>query len=182
MTEKVFSLSSKTLGSKSLDPSRIMDAGARFWLGTQLRVIMPAVVKKNKDGLDPMLIGCCQKLINALLESLGILMPYQIVEVDSHGIQPKIGSPAKFAIDAFQVKTLLLPHLQLVDGSTGNEVASPGPSLFLVPFICFFNLILPVTWNSTNRSTSRATIPCHNLKRRRAFFFCLSILIPCYLS
>ena len=72
-------------------------------LQSEFRLRVPARIEQHKQRLDVVSRSDRKKLIHALLESLRIFLPYQIVQEDSHGIHADVFRPAKFLVD-------LVPH------------------------------------------------------------------------
>jgi hypothetical protein len=111
---------------------------ACFGLGLfpQPGCIIPAIVKKNEQGFDVMSGRDGQVGIQSFLKSLFICRPQQVMQVNPHYIEPKIFSPAKFAVNSGGIKRFRLEHFQLVNGSGRLEITSPQPPLLSVPFVC----------------------------------------------
>ena len=82
-----------------------------------------------------MLVRNAQENIDAMFEPLGILLPKQIMQENAHGIQPQRFRPAQFLINFCGIKSVRLPHFQLVDRRCGNEVAAHQPRLLLIPLV-----------------------------------------------
>ena len=82
-----------------------------------------------------MLGGELQKGVDALLITLGILLPDQVVEEDAHGVHADVLSPAELAIDLRRVEAIALPHFNLIDCVLGDVVAADEPGLGAVPLV-----------------------------------------------
>jgi hypothetical protein len=74
-----------------------------------------------------------EESIDACGEPVWIRVPEQIVQVDPDDVQSELRTPGELAFDRRQVECVGLPHLQLVDRGTGDEVAADQPGLLLPP-------------------------------------------------
>jgi len=77
--------------------------------------------------------GDGQELIDALLETWGVLLPQKIVQKDAHGVHTQSFGPAQFLIDLLRIEAVSLPHLQFVNGGVRNVVCAHQPGLLLIP-------------------------------------------------
>ena len=102
-------------------------------LQSEFRLRVPARIEQHKQRLDVVSRGDRKKLINALLESLGIFLPHKVVQEDSHRIHPDFFRPAQLLVDLRCIEALSLPHLQLIDGIVRNVIAAHQPWLLLIP-------------------------------------------------
>ena len=100
---------------------------------------IPARVKQNENWADVVARAYREKLVEALLESVGVLLPQQVVEENAHGIHADRLRPAELLVDLLGIEGCGLPHLQLVDRVVGNEVAAHQPRLLLIPRVGLFN-------------------------------------------
>src|SRR2546429_5682980 len=76
-----------------------------------------------------------QKLVDALLETISVLLPEQVMQEDAHRVHAEGFGPAKFLVDLFRIKSRLLPHFQLIDRRARNVIAPNKPRLLCVPFV-----------------------------------------------
>ena len=76
-----------------------------------------------------------EEVIDALVESLRILLPYQVMQEDAHGVHADALGPSQLAVDGDGVIALGLPHFKLIDGGRGQEVCAHGPGLLGIPGI-----------------------------------------------
>ena len=109
-----------------------MYARAGCALLARLRIWIPNRVEEYEDWSDLVLRGDTQKLIEAALETFGVL-PEQVVQVNAHRIHAETLSPTKFQIDSFRIERVCLPHLELVNGAGRVVVAADQPRLPRVP-------------------------------------------------
>src|SRR5207248_293453 len=91
--------------------------------------------KKNKDRLDVMLACDLQESVDSACKSLRVLLPHEVMEKNSHRVQPDRFGPAQFQIDALGIECVLLPHFQFVRSSSGKVVAPHQPAMLCVPGI-----------------------------------------------
>src|SRR5580704_2059873 len=110
---------------------------AGFWcaLLSDLGIGIPNGIKEYKERPDFMFLRDGQKNVEALFESLAILLPEQVVQEHAHGVQSERFRPPEFFVDALGIESRGLPHFQLVDGRGWNVVATNQPRLFLIPVI-----------------------------------------------
>src|ERR1700730_778733 len=86
------------------------------------------------------LVGNLQKSVNPRPETLGVLLPREIVQKNAHGVEANRFGPPEFKIDSLGVKRIRLPHLKLVDSGRRDVVAANPPGLLAVPIVgCFFS-------------------------------------------
>ncbi len=104
-------------------------------LDTQLRVRVPARIEQDEDRLDVVLGGDRQKGVDALLETFRVLFPQLVMQEDAHGVHADAFGIAQFGVDFLRVEAARFPHLELVDGVLGGEVAADQPTLMAVPGI-----------------------------------------------
>src|SRR5579872_4190714 len=114
-----------------------MHSGNGRMLRPQLRIGIPAGIEENKNGPNMVAGSNFQKTVNPLLESCRILLPEQVVQKHAHGVHAQTLGPCQFFVYLLRVKAGGLPHLQLVDGIGGREIASHQPGLLLVPGFSF---------------------------------------------
>src|SRR5687767_16026590 len=107
-----------------LYPPGVVNTGQWFRLRTGNWHLVPAIVKKHENGLDLLPVRYTEVLTNSLFKSCGILFPGNTVEVNPHSIKANIVCPAKFLTNCCRIKSCCLPHLQLVDRRTRQEVCS----------------------------------------------------------
>ena len=106
-------------------------------LQSQFRVRIPTRIEKHKQRLDVVPRRDFKELIDALLESDGILLPQQVMEENPHRVHPQTLRPTKLFVDLGGVETLRLPHFQLVDRVFRNVVAADQPRLPVIPSLRF---------------------------------------------
>src|SRR5437763_7828432 len=83
--------------------------------------------------------GCdIEELLYALLESFRILLPQQVVEKYAHGVHAELLRPTQLQVDAPRIKSVRLPHLELIDGVVWDVVAAQRPGLLRVPGVRLF--------------------------------------------
>ena len=112
-----------------------MDTGAGIALLAELRVGIPAGIKKHKEDADVVFVGNGEECVDAVLETGGVLLPEKVVEKDAHGVEADGLGPAEFEINALGIERVGLPHFELVDGGGGDEVAANEPRLLSVPIV-----------------------------------------------
>jgi hypothetical protein len=120
-------------GAWALNPSRVVDAGNRWMLRAEARMRIPAGIEEHQQRTNVMLRGDGQKLIKALPEAGGILLPKQIMQKDAHGVHAHRFRPSEFGIDLSGIEGCLLPHLELIDSRLGDVIAAHEPRLLHVP-------------------------------------------------
>src|ERR1700730_17195686 len=113
-----------------------MNPRNRRGLRSEMRFWIPAGIKQYKDGLDAMTRGYLEEGIHAACESLGVLLPEQIVQKHPHGVHAELLRPSQLQVDPLRIEGVRLPHLQLIDGVRRNVIASQRPGLFGIPFVC----------------------------------------------
>src|SRR6202022_2706491 len=69
---------------------RVLRSEMRFWI--------PAGIKQYKDGLDAMTRGYLEEGIHAACESLGVLLPEQIVQKHPHGVHAELLRPSQLQV------------------------------------------------------------------------------------
>src|SRR5690349_1930306 len=94
---------------------------------------VPARIKQDQHRPDSMPISYSQELIQPVEESWRILFPKLVLEVNAHGVEPQGLCPAQFLVEGWQVESVRLEHLQLINGRAGQEIASHQPAVFLLP-------------------------------------------------
>src|SRR5580704_10404691 len=124
--------------SRTLHPTAIVNAWLGLWLDAGFRVIIPAVIKKYKNGLDLIIIRDMQVFVHALFKSFGICLPGNIVKENTNGIETDLVRPAQFALNGRFIKGCCLPHFQFIDGGTGYKITADNPALMFVPVVRFF--------------------------------------------
>ena len=115
-------------------------------LRAELGKRFPAGIEEHKDRPDVMPRGNGEKCIDALLESLRILLPEKVVQEDTHGIHADALSPAKLAVDRGRVEGIGLPHLEFVDRGGRKKIRAHRPGLRFVPGVGL--LLCPVLLRS----------------------------------
>ena len=96
---------------------------------------IPAIIQKDKDGRDMMLVGNSKVFINTFLKTFLIRFPNQMVQIYTHTVHSDIFCPTQFTINSNRIKSISLPHLQLVDCRARNKITPTEPSPLLIPFI-----------------------------------------------
>ena len=76
-----------------------MDAWLRSRLRSISRLGVPAVVEEDEEGLDMMLVGYGEVVVDVLFEGLGFVLPNYATEIDAHEVEAQFFSPAEFAVD-----------------------------------------------------------------------------------
>jgi hypothetical protein len=114
-----------------------MDAGARLALLAEMWIRIPTGIEENEEDADVVLRSDGEKRVDTLLKAGGVLLPKQIVEENTHGVEAERLGPAEFEFDAFWIEGVRLPHFELVDGSGGNVVAADEPRLVRIPIVGF---------------------------------------------
>ena len=115
-----------------------MDAWLRSRLRSISRLGVPAVVEEDEEGLDMMLVGDGEVLIYVLFERLGFVLPNYATEIDAHEVESQLLCPTQFTVDGGSIKGGRLPHLDLVDGCTGLEIASRTIGMRCIPLFSLF--------------------------------------------
>src|SRR6476620_5641333 len=103
------------------------------WLCPVLRFGVPAIIKKYKQRFYMMIRSNCQKRVYPFFKSKRVVCPYKIVQKNTQRIKSYSFGPPQFTIDCRGVKSLRLPHFQLVDGSARQKIATHEPAFLLVP-------------------------------------------------
>ena len=103
-----------------------------------MRQGIPAGIKKNKQRANVVLRGNSQELVNALLETVGVLLPEQIVQKNAHGVHAQRFGPTQFLVDLVRIKRRVLPHFQFIDGGARDVIAPDKPRLLRIPVVRLF--------------------------------------------
>jgi len=119
--------------SRALHPCGIVAARMRFGLGTQLRIRVPDIVEEYKDDADLVFACEVEKTVDALEKAFLVLIPQEIVKIDAYDVEAESSGPAEFAFDREAIKGRFLPHFELVDCCTWNEIAADEPGLLVPP-------------------------------------------------
>jgi hypothetical protein len=82
-----------------------------------------------------MFLRDAQENVEALFESLGILLPEQVVQKDAHGVQAQGLRPAELLVYALGIESIRLPRFKFVYGRGWNVVAADEPGLMCVPIV-----------------------------------------------
>ena len=104
-------------------------------LFSELGSRIPAGIEQHQHGTNFVFGTYVEELIQAFFESLGILLPEQIMQEDPHGVHAEALRPAQFLIDPFEVERLRLPHFQLIDRGSGREIGPDEPGLLFPPIV-----------------------------------------------
>ena len=104
-------------------------------LFAKLRVGVPAGIEQNEKRLNVVLFRNLEEGVDTLLEASGILLPRQVVQKNTHGVEPNRFRPTEFLIDTRAIKRVRLPHLQLIDFRRWRVVASNEPRVFRIPLV-----------------------------------------------
>ena len=99
------------------------------------------IAKRNEHHAHPVLLGNREELVHPLLQSLGIVLPDEILHEHPQAVVARLLGPTEFLVDRFRIEGLLLPHFGHVHGRPRQIVAPgdrsrlgiPGPSLLLGP-------------------------------------------------
>src|SRR5688572_30364100 len=108
------------------------------WLFTHPGSIIPAIIKKNKQGFYFMPVGYSKISIQPLFKAFFICSPQQMMKVYTHYIKAQIFGPAKLFIDGCRIEGFRLEHLQLIYSSTWLKITSSKPALLFIPGVCLF--------------------------------------------
>jgi hypothetical protein len=112
-----------------------MNTWSRVCLLAKVTVRVPAVVEEYEHY--PHVVGPRQgeHSTHAVLETVRIRLVREIVKKDSGEGEPGLLHQPKFAVDRDRIEGFRLPHLELVDRSARDEIASGRPPLFLCPIV-----------------------------------------------
>src|SRR4051794_13152257 len=91
-----------------------------------------------------MLGGNCKHRVDSLGEAGCVLLPQQIMQEDSHGVHAKRLGPTQLFVDLLWIERCRLPHLQFIDGSSGDVIAAHQPWLLAIPGVGL--LFGPALW------------------------------------
>ena len=122
---------------RTTNPSTIMYTRFGGRLLSNLCIGIPAIIENGEKNFDMMFISNSKELIHPVFKPFRILLPGQIVQINTHYIHSNSFSPSKFSVYGNWVKGFGLPHFQLIDGCTGQKISSYQPGLFAIPFSCF---------------------------------------------
>src|SRR5580698_2056395 len=125
----------ENFSARRLHPAGVVHAGNRRMLRSKLWVRIPARIEKDKHW--PYVVTGCdgEEFVDAVLEALRILLPEQVVQKHAHRVHADALSPAQFAVNRSWIKSISLPHLQLINGSRWQKIRAHRPWLFLIPRI-----------------------------------------------
>jgi hypothetical protein len=101
---------------------------------------VPAVIKKNKNGFYVPVVCNPEVLVHPLLKSGGILLPCQMMQKNPHAIKTDTLGITQLPGDRSAVKTIRLPHFQLINGRARNKITTPQPTLPGIPAIRLFHI------------------------------------------
>ncbi len=76
-----------------------------------------------------------KELVDPLQEPFRIFLIRDVVQVHANHVESEPFGVPEFAIDRVGVEGVGLPHLQLVDGRAGDEIASDRPGTIHIPRI-----------------------------------------------
>src|SRR5207248_11468536 len=103
-----------------------------------MRQGIPAGIKKNKQRANVVLRGNSQELVNALLETVGVLLPEQIVQKNAHCVHAQRFGPTQFLVDFVRIKRSILPHFQFIYGGAWDVIAPYIPLLLRISTVSIF--------------------------------------------
>src|ERR1700737_2306970 len=84
------------------------------------------------------LVRNVQKRVDPRPQTVGVLLPGEIVEKNAHGVESNGFGPPQLKIDSLGVKRIRLPHLKLVDSGSRGVVAANQPGLPGIPVVGSF--------------------------------------------
>src|SRR5213075_186423 len=93
-----------------------------FWLFTILRFRVPAIIKKHEQWFDVMTGSNAQKSVDPFFESFSIIFPDKVMKKNTKRVESNSLRPTQFPVDDGCVKTLRLPHFELVNGGTRQKI------------------------------------------------------------
>src|ERR1700719_853567 len=105
----------------------------RCALRAKMRHRIPYRVEEHEHRSNVVSVGNREELVHATQEADRILLPEEIVQEDAHCVEADRLCPSELTVDGTWVDGRDLPHLQLVDGRTGNEVATDKPACGIGP-------------------------------------------------
>src|SRR5207237_1820893 len=105
---------------------------------TMLRIGVSPAIEKNEMRLNVVPFRNPEEGVYTLLEASGILLPSQVVQKNTHGVEPNRFRPTEFLIDTRAIKRVRLPHFQLIDCRRRRVVASNEPRVFRIPLVGAF--------------------------------------------
>src|SRR5690606_10408126 len=112
--------------------------GYRFRLRTNFGSGIPAIIKENEIRLNAVTCRNSEKMIHAFKKTFRIRFPREVMEIDTYRVHTEVGSPAQLTVDSFRIEGFRLPHFQLINGSTWQEIGTDQPGLVAVPCVGFF--------------------------------------------
>ena len=111
----------------------------RSRLYTEFRTLKtPAIRKESDDGTHAMFLTNTQKCIQSLFKPCRIRFPHHIMQEYAYRIESEFPGTSQLQLHGFRIKSLLLPHLKLIDCRSSNVVDTHRPFLRCVPCVCFF--------------------------------------------
>ncbi len=118
-----------------MHPAGVMEVGDGNGLFAELGARVPHAVEEDNHHADAVLVGDGEKLVDAIEQPLRVLLPEQIVQKDTDRVEAQTLGEGEFLVDGVEIEGFRLPHLQLVDGGAGDEVAPDEPGLVGVPVV-----------------------------------------------
>jgi len=98
-----------------------------------MRHRIPYRVEEHEHRSNVMSVGDREELVHSTQKADRVLLPEEIVKEDAHGVEAERLCPTELTVDGTWVERRRLPHLELVDCRTGNEVAANEPACGIGP-------------------------------------------------
>ena len=142
------------ISSWRLNPSWVMNTWDRSWLWTKESLGIPAVIKHHEHSPNSVRTSNTQKLIHAILEIWGILLPDKRMQENSYNIEANASCIAELTIYCLQIESFGLPHFKDINSCAWYKVTPCKPSVVRIPLVCLVccPLNTPNTWGYKKRS------------------------------
>jgi len=98
-----------------------------------MRHRIPYRVEEHEHRSNVVSVGDREELVHPTQKADRVLLPEEIVQEDTHRVEAERLCPSELAVDGAWVERRRLPHLELVDCRTGNEVAANEPACGIGP-------------------------------------------------
>lgn len=126
----------EAFSTRTLHPPGVVHPSPWRPLPTRSGERVPAGVEQDKERFDVVSRRDGDELREPGLETGRVLGPQQVVEEDSHGVEPVKPRKAQLVVDAPGIVCAWLEHLELVDGVRGDVVCTDEPAVRLIPAMC----------------------------------------------
>src|SRR5712671_292609 len=120
-----------------------------------MRHRIPYRVEENEHRSNVVSVCDREELVHATQKADRVLLPEEIVKEDAHGVEAERLRPSELTVDGTWVECRRLPHLELVDCRTGNEVAANEPARGIRPRVRPFHRPDGARWSTRHYLRSR---------------------------